>query len=306
MKIFKLFLSLLLLFTSIINYSQNKPEGKKIKISGKVIEKGTNIPLEYSTISLKSLATNKVVAGGVTNVSGEFNFDATAGTYIVKIEFISFKSLELKEKSFTTDTNLGIISLQSDAKQLNDVVIKSEKASVEIKLDKKIYNVGQDITVKGGTASDVLDNVPSVSVDGDGNVSLRGNENVRIFIDGRPTNAINIAEALRIISADAIDKVEVITNPSARYDAEGGAGIINIVLKKGKKMAPIEIMDLVPNHKKIEKPETPQYLIELIEGEFDTKIQNEFEQFSLLKANPNEIEIKSLPVLQEKVNVLNG
>ena len=89
MKIFKLFLSLLLLFTSIINYSQNKPEGKKIKISGKVIEKGTNIPLEYSTISLKSLATNKVVAGGVTNVSGEFNFDATAGTYIVKIEFIS-------------------------------------------------------------------------------------------------------------------------------------------------------------------------------------------------------------------------
>ena len=234
MKIFKLFLSLLLLFTSIINYSQNKPEGKKIKISGKVIEKGTNIPLEYSTISLKSLATNKVVAGGVTNVSGEFNFDATAGTYIVKIEFISFKSLELKEKSFTTDTNLGIISLQSDAKQLNDVVIKSEKASVEIKLDKKIYNVGQDMTVKGGTASDVLDNVPSVSVDGDGNVSLRGNENVRIFIDGRPTNAINIAEALRIISADAIDKVEVITNPSARYDAEGGAGIINIVLKKGK------------------------------------------------------------------------
>jgi uncharacterized membrane protein len=102
MKIFKLFLTLLLLFASIINYSQNKPEGKKIKISGKVIEKGTNTPLEYSTISFKSLATNKVVAGGVTNVSGEFNFDATPGTYIVKIEFISFKSLELKEKSFTT------------------------------------------------------------------------------------------------------------------------------------------------------------------------------------------------------------
>lgn len=234
MKIFKLFLTTILLFASIINYSQNKPEGKKIKISGKVIEKGTNTPLEYSTISLKSSSTNKVVAGGITNASGEFNFDATPGTYSIKIEFISFKSLELKERTLTSDTNLGLISLQSDAKQLNDVVIKSEKASVEIKLDKKIYNVGQDMTVKGGTASDVLDNVPSVSVDGDGNVSLRGNENVRILIDGRPSNAINIAEALKSISADALDKVEVITNPSARYDAEGGAGIINIVLKKGK------------------------------------------------------------------------
>ena len=234
MKKIKFILSFILLFTSILNYSQNKPEGKKIKITGKIIEKGTNTPLEYSTISLVNSNTKKVTSGGITNASGEFNFDATPGTYIVKIEFISFKSLELKEKAFTSDTNLGVISLQPDAKQLNDVVIKSEKASLEIKLDKKIYNVGQDMIVKGGTASDVLDNVPSVAVDGDGNVTLRGNENVKILIDGRPSNAINIADALKSISADALDKVEVITNPSARYDAEGGAGIINIVLKKGK------------------------------------------------------------------------
>ena len=112
--------------------------------------------------------------------------------------------------------------------------MRAETSTVEIKLDKKVYNVGQDLMVKGGTVSDVLDNIPSVSVDVEGNVLLRGNENVRILIDGRPSNAINVNDALRLIPADAIDKVEIITNPSARYDAEGGGGIINILLKKRK------------------------------------------------------------------------
>lgn len=234
MKKFKFYLTLSLLLATLINYSQKRPEGVKIKITGKVIDKGTSQPLEYSTISISNTSTNKVTAGGITNATGDFSFDAAPGVYNIKIEFISFKSSEIKGKTLTTDTNLGTISLQPDATQLKDVVITREKSTVEIKLDKKIYNVGQDMTVKGGTASDVLDNVPSVSVDGDGNVSLRGNDNVKILIDGRPSNSINIADALKSISADALDKVEVITNPSARYDAEGGAGIINIVLKKGK------------------------------------------------------------------------
>ncbi len=234
MKRIKFYLSLSLLLASLINYSQKKSEGIKINISGKVIEKGTSIPLEYSTISLINASTNKVTSGGITNATGDFSFDAAPGTYTVKVEFISFKSFEIKNKSITTATNLGVISLQPDATQLNDVVFTKEKSTVDIKLDKKVYNVGQDMTVKGGTASDVLDNVPSVTVDGEGNVSLRGNDNVKILIDGKPSNSINIADALKSISADALDKVEVITNPSARYDAEGGAGIINIVLKKGK------------------------------------------------------------------------
>ena len=156
------------------------------------------------------------------------------GIYDITIEFISFKSIEIKGKNITEKTSLGTIGLEEDASQLNEVVVRAEKSSVEIKLDKKVYNVGQDMMVKGGTVSDVLDNVPSVSVDTEGNVSLRGSDNIRILIDGRPSYAVNIAEALRQLPADAIDKVEVITNPSARYDAEGGSGIINIILKKGK------------------------------------------------------------------------
>ena len=113
-------------------------------------------------------------------------------------------------------------------------MVRAEKSIVEIKLDKKVYSIGKDLMVKGGTISDVLENVPSVTVDQDGIVSLRGNENVRILIDGKPTNAVNIAEVLKTLSAESIDKVEVITNPSARYDSEGTAGILNIILKKGK------------------------------------------------------------------------
>ena len=145
-----------------------------------------------------------------------------------------FKPLELSNKSFSENTSLGTIKLEEDATQLKEVVVRAEKTTVEIKLDKKVYNVGKDLMVKGGTVSDVLDNIPSVAVDVEGNISLRGNENVKVLIDGRPSNAISITDALRMIPADAIDKVEVITNPSARYDAEGGAGILNIVLKKGK------------------------------------------------------------------------
>jgi outer membrane receptor for ferrienterochelin and colicins len=233
----KNFFTLTLFLTFFMSFSQQGqggPMGEKIKITGTVIEKLSKQPLEYATVTFISSKNAKVVAGGITSPKGEFNIDVNPGIYTVKIEFISFKSIELKDKVLKANTDLGTISLSEDAAQLNEVIIRAEKSTVEIKLDKKVYNVGQDMLVKGGTVSDVLGNVPSVSVDIEGNVSLRGSDNVRIFIDGRPSNALNMAEALRQIPADAIDKVEVITNPSARYDAEGGAGILNIILKKGK------------------------------------------------------------------------
>jgi len=235
MKKFKFAVLLVLLLTSFYNYAQQPPDGKnKVKLTGKVFEKVSKQPLEYATISIMAPNDTKVIAGGITNPKGEFDIAVAPGTYDIKIEFISFKATEIKQKSIQDNTDLGVVNLSEDAAQLNEVVVRAEKSTVEIKLDKKVYNVGQDMMVKGGTVSDVLDNVPSVSVDSEGNVSLRGSDNIRILIDGRPSNAINVAEALRQLPADAIDKVEVITNPSARYDAEGGSGMINIVLKKGK------------------------------------------------------------------------
>lgn len=232
-----LILSALLLVTSITVFGQQgNPQRAKITITGKITEKTSKLPLEYATVTFKNSKNPKAVFGGITDNKGDYSVEVTAGTYDITFEFISFKPTVISGKQLNENSNLGSTALEEDAQQLQEVVVRAEKSTVEIKLDKKVYNVGQDMMVKGGTASDVLDNVPSVTVDAEGNVALRGNDNVKVLVDGRPSNAINIADALKSIPADALDKVEVITNPSARYNAEGGGGIINIVLKKGKNL----------------------------------------------------------------------
>ena len=230
----KILIVALTLFLSLTAFAQ-RPEGKKVTVSGKVIEKGTNLPLEYATIVFEN-STTKQLSGGITDENGVFKFEVIAGNYNVRAEFISFKTVTIPQKVFNADSNLGTIQMEADVAQLNEIEVVAEKSTVEIKLDKRVYNVGKDMMVKGGTVSDVLDNVPSVTVDAEGTVALRGNENVKILIDGKPSGlaGINIADALKLLPADAVEKVEVITNPSARYDAEGGGGIINIVLRKGK------------------------------------------------------------------------
>ena len=205
---------------------------QKITVSGTVIDSDSKQQLEYATIILEPL-NGKNVSGGVTGSNGGFDLEIKAGIYDITIEFLSFETKKIFNKELTQDINLGTIALNSSTEALDEIEIIAEKSTVEIRLDKKIYNVGKDMTVKGGTASDVLDNVPSVTVDVEGTVSLRGNENVRILINGKPST-YSTDEALRQLPADAIQKVEVITSPSARYDAEGTAGILNIVLRKGK------------------------------------------------------------------------
>ncbi|MGB5393535.1 MAG: TonB-dependent receptor [Lutimonas sp.] len=204
------------------------------EIKGIVHDKTTDQALEYATIVAKPISGTQIF-GGITDSKGNFSIDVPQGTYLVTIEFISFKTKDLGEIIIDKNIDLGTVVLEEDAENLEEVQVIAEKSTVEIKLDKKIYNVGKDMTVKGGNAIDVLNNVPSVTVDVDGAVSLRGNENVRILINGRPNNLVGGSdnEALRQFSAEMIEKVEVITSPSARYDAEGTAGIVNIILRKG-------------------------------------------------------------------------
>ncbi len=209
---------------------------KKVKIEGTVVEDGTNIPLEYATITFNTTTDNSIVTGGITDSKGKFNIEITAGTYNIYVEYISYKTKEYLNKTLTESINLGTVGLSLDVEALGEVTIVAETTTVDIKLDKKIYNVGKDLTVRGGTVSDVLDNVPSVSVDVEGAVSLRGNDDVRILINGKPSGLVglNSTDALRQLPAEAIERVEVITSPSARYDAEGSAGILNIILRRSK------------------------------------------------------------------------
>ncbi len=229
---FQLILLLVLFPLSVV---AQKPIEKKISISGKVLEKGSKVAIEYATVSFKN-TTTKELFGAMTDATGTFTFEITPGEYSGEIELMSYKKTIIAAKKYTENAFLGTFTLEADISQLQDVVVIAEKSTVEIKLDKRVYNVGKDMMVKGGTVSDVLDNVPSVTVDTEGNVALRGNENVKILIDGKPSGlaGINVADALKLLPADAVEKVEVITNPSARYDAEGGGGIINIVIRKGK------------------------------------------------------------------------
>ena len=207
-----------------------------ITVSGKIIEAETNQPLEYATISFFSKAENKIIGGGITDLQGEFKIKTTPGAYDIYIEYFSFMGITKLNINLNQDTNFGSLKMKADLQALDAVDIIAEKTTVEIKLDKKIYNVGKDLTVRGGSVSDVLDNVPSVSVDIEGNVALRGNENVRILINGKPSGLVglNSTDALRQLPADAIEKIEIITSPSARYDAEGTAGILNIILRRSK------------------------------------------------------------------------
>jgi ferric enterobactin receptor len=212
----------------------------KFYIKGKLADSVSGKAIAYASIELFNAADKKLVSGSIAADDGGFSIETAPGTYYLLIEFMGYKSH--KTNSFTLSAaskvfDLGILRLSATVKSMDEIIVQAEKSTMELSLDKRVFNVGKDLANAGGTASDILMNIPSVSVDGEGAVQLRGSGNVRILIDGKPSGLVSIngGSGLQQLQASMIERVEVITNPSARYEAEGMAGIINIILKKGRK-----------------------------------------------------------------------
>ena len=208
-------------------------QSRQIVLSGTIADADSGEPLPYATVS----AINRegdLADGGIADENGFFKLNIPPNNYTLNFENIGFESVATDIKPYTSNTNIGTIMLVSSVESLEGVDVVGQSAEVEIRLDKRVYNVGKNNLIRGGTVSDVLENVPSVSVDIDGNIELRGNNNVRILVDGKPSGLVGLGgiDALTRLPAESIEKVEVITSPSARYQAEGATGIINIILAK--------------------------------------------------------------------------
>ena len=235
--VFAAFLSTMVLSGFGQNPAGPEPQKGSGKISGVIMDAETNKPVEFANVALIDTKTDKTVDGTMCDENGKFTLNKIVeGTYSITVTFIGYESstignLLIDKKS---DLNLGTLKLQTTAKVLNEVVVESQRQIVEEKVDRLVYNAENDATTKGGDATDVLKRVPMLSVDMDGNVSMRGSANILVLINNKPSSimAASVADALKQIPADQIKTVEVITSPSAKYDAEGSGGIINIITKK--------------------------------------------------------------------------
>lgn len=206
------------------------------RVSGTITDAANGKPVSYATVNVINPTTNSPVNGGVAGDDGKFVLPVPAGTYRVEVSFIGYTTQVKNGVTVTAGGNLalGTIALAGAAQKLAEVVVTGKKPLIEERVDRTIYNADVDKTTAGGDATDVLKRVPLLSVDLDGNVSLRGSSNIRVLINNKPSTiaASSIADALKQIPADQIQTVEVITSPSAKYDAEGSGGIINIVTKQ--------------------------------------------------------------------------
>ena len=222
--------SLLFIFCTNPLVAQNQP----IEISGKVVEYNSGLPIEFATIMVADQQTKVAIAGMTTDMEGRFSISVEPAEVYIEVSFIGFNTKIIEEFSIKNgQVDLGTIALEEDSKTLDEVVVRAEKSSTEFKLDKRVFNVGKDLSSTGASALEVLNNVPSVNVNIEGEISLRGSKGVQILINGKPSViASEQGNALGTITAEMIEKIEVITNPSAKYEAEGTSGIINIVLKK--------------------------------------------------------------------------
>lgn len=240
----------LFMFMSANLFSQeieNQPKKKdfsniKTKLTGRVLDAESNKPVESATVQIYSLKdTTKLVKGAATDAEGNFVLaDFRPGKFELRVSVIGYNTSKIKEVDvlpMNPEVNVGDIKIKQGSEFVtSEITVEAEKNMMEMGIDKKVFNVEKDIMSQSGSATDILRNIPSVTVDSDGNISLRGSGNVRILINGKPSGLLSSdpAAVLEQIPANTIERIEVINNPSAKFDPEGMAGIINIVLKKGQ------------------------------------------------------------------------
>jgi hypothetical protein len=209
-------------------------------IRGKVMDKKTGEPISFVNVNVSARGSEKVLTGVVTDMDGAFLMeDVKYGDYTLSIAYLGYTPLKRDStlNAQTRNRHFNALYLTEDSHTLGEVTVTGQRSEMKLEVDRKSFSVDQQISNAGGSASDVLENIPSVEVDNDGNVSLRGNESVEVWINGKASGLTsdNRAEILQQLPAESIERIEVIDNPSAKFSAEGSAGIINIVLKKDRK-----------------------------------------------------------------------
>ncbi len=226
---------LLFIFLGVLEVSAQGSGNGVVK--GRILDSLSSAPVSFATIRIFKTSDGKLINGDISHDAGDFSIEIPFGLYYAEIDFMGYESRKIKNIELSGENptkDLGTIPLVTSVSTLDEVVVQADKSTMELSLDKKVFNVGKDLANAGGSANDILMNIPSVSVDPEGAVKLRGSDNVRILIDGKPSGLVSFkgGSGLQQLQASMIERVEVITNPSARYEAEGMAGIINIVLKK--------------------------------------------------------------------------
>ena len=226
--------SLLLLLSIIVFAIVPETSLAKTIITGKLVDADNGSPVEYASVAIYNQNDATLITGGLTKADGSFEIEvAKAGTYYLQANFIGYETITVRDIAVTGDgrKNLGVLKIAVSRTELDEVVVSAKKNHIDYKIDRKVINIATDIAADGGSAADALENVPSVEVDIDGNVTLRGNSNFQVLIDGKPS-AMDASEILKQTPAAMIENIEIITNPSAKYDPEGETGIINLVTKK--------------------------------------------------------------------------
>lgn len=209
----------------------------QVELSGKVIDMGSGQPMEFVSVVLRGISDEQPFKGTMTEPDGTFFVTTDSTLFNVEVRYTGYKSLFLDSVNVTASNHdLGVLKIELIDQSLEEVTVTAEKSTTQFRLDKRVFNVGKDISSSGASALEVLNHVPSVTVNMEGLVSLRGSQGVQILINGKPSvMSDDPSKALGTITADMIDRIEVITNPSAKYESEGTSGIINVILKKDEK-----------------------------------------------------------------------